>query len=145
MKFTLADEIIGDLSRVPLAVADQHATVSYLAGLQRLRGLIDALEVEAARRLHELTHAAPTELAKATLRHARAGERIHERSATLTAVPSLAAPLGSGALQAAHVDTVTKVMRTIEAKHAGAFTAALPNLVAEAAAARATPMTLPAR
>ena len=139
MKFTLADEIIGDLSRVPLAVADQDATVSYLAGLQRLRGFIDALEVEAARRLHELTHAAPTELAKATLRHARAGERIHERSATLTAVPSLAAPLGSGALQAAHVDTVTKVMRTIEAKHAGAFTAALPNLVAEAAAARATP------
>ena len=108
MKFALADEIIDDLRRVQLAVADQGATVSYLAGLQRLRGFIDALEVEAARRLHELTHAAPTELAKATQRHARAADRIYERSATLTAVPSLVAPLGSGDLQAAHVDTVSK-------------------------------------
>ena len=139
MKFALADEIIDDLRRVQLAVADQGATVSYLAGLQRLRGFIDALEVEAARRLHELTHAAPTELAKATQRHARAADRIYERSATLTAVPSLVAPLGSGDLQAAHVDTVSKVVRTIDAKHKDAFEAALPDLIAEAAAARATP------
>ena len=139
MDFALADEIIGDLRRVQLVVADQSATVSYLADLQRLRGFIDALEVEAARRLHELTHTAPTELAKATQRHARAGERIYERSATLTAVPSLAAPLRSGALQAAHVDTVTKIVRTIDAKHAEAFASALANLIAEAAASKATP------
>ncbi len=139
MEFALADEIIGDLRRAQLAVADQRAIVSFLSGLQRLRGFIDALEVEAARRLHELTHTAPTELAKATQRHARAGERIYERSATLASVPSLAAPLASGTLQAAHVDTVTKVMRTIDAKHAEEFAAALPNLIAEAAAAKATP------
>ena len=51
----------------------------------------------------------------------------------------LAAPLGSGDLQAAHVDTVSKVIRTIDAKHKAAFEAALPDLIAEAAAARATP------
>lgn len=75
--------------------------------LHHLREFIDALEVQAARRLNELTHSAATELARATQRHTRAGERSYERSATLTAVPSLAAPLGSGALQAEHVATVS--------------------------------------
>ncbi len=139
MEFASAEEIIGDLRRVHLAVADQRATVSFLSGVQRLRGFLDALEVEAARRLHELSHTAPAELAKATQRHARAGERVYERSATLTAVPSLAAPLESGDLQAAHVDTVAKVMRTVDEKHAAAFAAALPDLIDDAAASRATP------
>ncbi len=139
MEFVLADEIIGDLRRVHLAVADQRATVSFLSGVQRLRGFLDALEIEAAGRLHELSHTAAADLAKATQRHTRGGDRVYERAATLTAVPSLAAPLESGALQAAHVDTVTKVMRTIDEKHAKAFAAALPALIDDAAATKATP------
>ena len=39
MEFALADEIIGDLRRVQLAVADQHATISFLSRVQRLREL----------------------------------------------------------------------------------------------------------
>ena len=139
MEFFLADQIIGDLRRVNLGVADQRATLSFLSGVQRLRGFLDALEVEAARRLHELTHAAPAELAKATQRHARTGDQVYERAATLTAVPSLVAPFESGVLQAAHVDTVGKVMRTVDEKHAVAFASILPDLIDDAAAAKATP------
>ncbi len=139
MDFAVADELIGDLRRVHIAVADQRATISFLSRVQRLRGFLDALEVEAALRLHELSPTAPAELAKATQRHARAGDQVYERAATLTAVPSLTAPLESGALQAAHVDTVTKVLRTIDEKHANAFAARLPELIDDAAATNATP------
>ncbi len=64
---------------------------------------------------------------------------FYERAATLTAVPSLTAPLESGALQAAHIDTVAKVLRTVDEKHTHAFSAALPTLIEEAAASNATP------
>ncbi len=139
MEFALADELIGDLRRVHLGVADHHATISFLSQVQRLRGFLDALEIEAARRLHELTHIAPAELAKATQRHVRAGDRVYERAATLATVPSLTAPLASGDLQAAHIDTVAKVMRTVDDKHADAFAARLPDLIGDAAATKATP------
>ena len=139
MEFALADEIIGELRRVQLAVADQHATISFLSRVPRLRGFLDALEIEAAGRLHELSHTAAADLAKSTQRHARGGDRVYGRAAPLTAVPSLAAPLESGALQAAHVDTVTKIVRTVDEKHANAFAARLPELIDDAAATNATP------
>ena len=108
---------MGELRRMNFAAADQPTTLSALAGVQRLRGIFDAIEIEAARRLHDLTHNAPAELAAATQRSRHAGDRVYARAATLAAVPSLAEPLKTGRMQAAHVDTVAKVMGTVEDKH----------------------------
>ncbi len=139
MDFTAADDIIGELRRVHFAAADKSTIITALACVQRLRGILDAIEIEAAARLNDLTHNAPTELATATQRSRHAGDRVFARATTLAAVPSLTEPLQSGRLQAAHVDTVAKVMRTINERHAAAFAAALPALIEEAAASNATP------
>ena len=139
MDLTAADEIMGELRRMNFAAADQPTTLSALAGVQRLRGIFDAIEIEAARRLHELTHNAPAELAAATQRSRHAGDRVYARAATLAAVPSLAEPLKTGRMQAAHVDTVAKVMRTVEDKHASDFAAVLPELIEAAASSNTTP------
>ena len=117
MDSTAADEIMSELRRMHLAAADKPTILSALAGVQRLRGILDAIEIEAARRLHDLVHNAPAELAAATQRSRHAGDRVYTRVATLAGVPSLTEPLKTGRIQAAHVDTVAKVMGTVEDKH----------------------------
>ncbi len=139
MNFTGADVIMGDLRRVNFTAADKPTILAALARVQRLRGFLDAFEVTAAIRLNDLTHNAPNELATATHRHRTVGDRVYARAAALVAVPSLVAPLESGHLQAAHVDTVSKVLRTVDEKHANAFAAALPELIDDAATSNATP------
>ncbi len=139
MNFTGADEIMSALRGMNFGVADKTTTLAALTFVQRLRGFLDAVELEAASRLNDLTHNAPAELATATQRSRGAGDRVYARASTLAAVPALAEPLQTGRLQAAHVDTIAKVMRTVEDKHASAFAAALPELVASAASSNATP------
>ncbi len=139
MEFTGAYDIMGELHRVHFASADKSTILTALACVQQLRGIPDAFEIEAARRLNDFTHNAPAELAAATQRSRHAGDRVYARAATLAAVPSLTEPLQSGRLQAAHVDTVAKVLRTIDEKHANAFAAALPALIDQAATSNATP------
>ena len=139
MDFTGADETMGELRCMHFAAADKSAILSALAWVQRLRGILDAIEIEAASRLNALTHNAPAELATATQRSRHAGDRVYARAAALALVPSLAEPLQSGRLQGAHVDTIAKVRRTVEVKHASAFAAALPEIVASAASSNATP------
>ncbi len=138
MELTGVCEIIGELRRVTLAVADKAAVISLLSGVQRLRGMLDAVEIDAARRLHELTHNAPAELAGATQRPNPAGHRVYERSAVLAVVPSLASPLATGALQGAHIDAVAKVRRTVQDAHADAFSTTIPAIIASAATSHAT-------
>ncbi len=138
MDFTGADEIMGELRRVHFA-ADKATILVALHSVQRLRGFLDAAEIDLAHRLNDLTHNAPAELATATQRSRHAGDRVYARAAALAAVPSFAALLEAGRLQGAHVDTVAKVRRTVEAKHASAFAAALPEIVASAASSHATP------
>ena len=133
---------MGELRHMNFAVADQPATLNALRGVQRLRGILDAIEIQAARRLQELTHHAPTELAAATQQTRHTADRVYQRAATLATIPSLAEPLQTGHFQGAHVDTVTKILRTINDKHAAAFAAALPELVASATSSNATPETL---
>ena len=139
MDFTAADDIMGDLRRVHFAAADKSCVLTALACVQRLRGILDAIEIEAAARLNDLTHNATAELSTATQRSRHAGDRVYARGATLAAVPSLTEPLQTGRLQAAHVDTVAKILRTIDERHASAFAAALPELVASAASSNSTP------
>ena len=139
MDFTAADTIMGELRRMNFAAADQPTTLNALRGAQRLRGILDAIEIQAARRLQELTHHAPTELAAATQQSRTAADRVYQRAATLATVPSLTEPLQTGHFQGAHVDTVTKILRTIDDKHAAAFAAALPELVASATSSNAAP------
>jgi hypothetical protein len=90
-------------------------------------GILDAVEINAARRLHELSINAPADLAAATQRHIRSGNKVFERVATLTAVGSLLEPLRAGTLHGAHVDAVAKVARTVRNEHAEQFSAVLPN------------------
>ncbi len=139
MDFSGPDEIMGELHRVNFAAADKSTILSALTSVQRLRGFLDAVEIDLAHRLNVLTHNAPAELATATQRSRHAGDRVYARAAALAAVPSFAALLEAGRLQGAHVDTVAKVRRTVEAKHASAFAAALPEIVASAASSNATP------
>jgi hypothetical protein len=133
------EEVVGMLRLVPLDAANRHQTLTVLSGLQRIRGLVDSLEICAAERLQQLTHNAPAELAGATQRPPRAGDQVFERAATLASVPSLIAPMRSGALQGAHVDTVAKILRIVRDEHAAAFAEALPSIVDSAASSRATP------
>ncbi len=139
MNLTAADKIMGDLRRMDFHAADKPTILGALTGVQRLRGILDAIEINAAARLNDLTHSAPAELAAATQRSRTSADRVYERAATLASVPSFAALLEAGRLQGAHVDTVAKVRRTVEAKHASAFAAALPEIVASAAWSNATP------
>ncbi len=139
MDSTAADEIMSELRRMHLAAADKPIILSALAGVQRLRGILHAIEIEAARRLHDLVHNAAAELAAATQRSRHAGDRVYARVATLAGVPSLTEPLKTGRIQAAHVDTVAKVMGTVEDKHASDFAAALPDLIEAAASSNMTP------
>ena len=82
-------QIFSDLQQVNFARADKPAVVAFLSRLQQWRGMFDALEVDAARRLQELSVTAPTDIAAATQRHNRAGDAVFERAATLTLVPCL--------------------------------------------------------
>ena len=88
MDLTAAHEIMGELRRMNFAAADQPTTLNALRGVQRLRGILDAIEIEAARRLQELTHHAPTELAAATQQTRHTADRVYQRAATLATVPS---------------------------------------------------------
>ena len=139
MDFTRADEIIGELRRMNLTAAAAPSVLGALSGVQHLRGILDAIEIELARRLNDLTHNAPAHLAAATQRPRRSADRVYARAATLAATPSLDEPLQSGRLQGTHVDTVAKILRTVEEKHATQFTAALPDLIGAAASSNATP------
>ncbi len=139
MEFGPANEIIGDLCDLDFAIRDKVGVLSFLSQLQRWRGMFDSAEINAARRLHELSVTAPADLAAATRRHGRAGNTVFERAATLAGVSSLTEPLRSGGIHGAHVDAVAKVMRTVRAEHASQFGDALPELVGEAVAAKATP------
>lgn len=132
-------QILCDLQRVNFARADKSAIVAFLSRLQQWRGMFDALEVDAARRLQELSVTAPTDIAVATQRHARSGDTVIERAATLTLVPCLEAALRCGLLQGAHVDTVAKVIRTFASEHAAAFHEVLPALIAKALEDHVTP------
>ena len=139
MDFRHAEQVIGDLQHVSFAVADKPSITAFLTRLQQWRGMFDALEIEAARRLQELSVSAPADIAAATQRHVRVGDTIFERAATVAAVPSLDAPLKRGVLQGAHVDTVTKVVRTVPEQHEAAFRNAVPEIIEKAAQDRSTP------
>ncbi len=134
-----ADEIIGDLRRLNLAAVTAPAVLGALSGVQRLRGILDSAEISLAHRLNDLTHNAPADLAAATQRSRHSGDRVYVRAATLAAVPSLTEPLQAGRIQGAHVDTVAKILRTVDEQHAAQFSALLPDLVADAASSNATP------
>ncbi len=139
MDFEPANTVITDLVSVDFADVDRATVLAFLSKVQRWRGMFDAAEILAARRLHEVSVTAPAELAAATQRHPRAGVIVFERAATLAVVRSLALPLRAGAIHGAHVDTVTKVMRTVRAEHATAFSEVLPTLIGVAAAERINP------
>ena len=87
----------------------------------------------------ELSINAPAELAAATQRHARSGNTVFERVATLAAVGSLNEPLRNGKLHGAHVDTVAKVLRTVRDQDAAQFNEILPTLIAKAVSGRTNP------
>ena len=139
MDFGPADQIIGELHNWDFGTSDKDTTIAFLTHLQRWRAMFDALEITAARRLHELSPAAPAELAAATRRHVRAANNVFERAATIAKIKTIARPLRDGRLHGAHIDTLTKVLRTVTDEHTEAFTAALPPIIEQAAASGATP------
>jgi hypothetical protein len=132
-------KIIGDLHGLDFASDDKESVLTFLVGLQQARGILDAVEINAARRLHELSVTAPADLASATQRQTRSGNTVFERAATLAAVEALAEPLRSGLVQGAHVDAVTGVLRTVRAEHGDQFAAVLPRLVERAVVERINP------
>ena len=139
MDFRHAEQVIGDLRQVSFAVADRPSITKFLTHLQQWRGMFDALEIEAARRLRDLSVTAAADIATATQRHIRVGDTVLERAATVDAIASLDAPLKRGALHGAHVDTMTKVARTVNEQHQAAFRIALPEIIEKAAQDRSTP------
>lgn len=139
MELGSVNKIIGDLRELSFVSHDKEAVLGFLSQLQQWRGMFDAIEINAARRLHELSVNAPAELAAATQRHGRSGNTVFERAATLASVHSLAEPLRTGALHGAHVDAVGKVMRTVRDEHANQFAEALPNLIEKAITERINP------
>ena len=139
MDFRHAEQVIGDLRQVSFAVADKPSITAFLTRLQQWRGMFDALEIEAARRLRDLSVTAAADIATATQRHIRVGDTVLERAATVDAIASLDAPLKRGALHGAHVDTMTKVARTVNEQHQAAFRIALPEIIERAAQDRSTP------
>ena len=84
MDFRHAEQVIGDLRQVSFAVADKPSITAFLTRLQQWRGMFDALEIEAARRLRDLSVTAATDIATATQRHIRVGDmqRIAPRAKT---------------------------------------------------------------
>jgi hypothetical protein len=139
MELGLTNKIMGDLRDLSFAADDKNSVVSFLVQLQQWRGTLDAVEINAARRLHELSINAPADLAAATQRHVRSGNTVFERAATLAAVGSLLEPLQAGTIHGAHVDTVAKVARTVRDEHAEQFSAVLPRLIEEAVSGRLNP------
>jgi hypothetical protein len=134
-----ANKIMGDLRDLNLASHDKASVLELLSDVQRWRGMLDAVEINVARRLHALSVNAPAELAAATQRHGRCANNVFERAATLAQVGSLAEPLRNGLLHGSHIDTVAKVLRTVREEHADSFREKLPSLIDEAVAGRVNP------
>jgi hypothetical protein len=139
MELGPAIKIISDLCDLSLASHEKESVVRLLSELQRCRGMLDALEINAARRLHELSVTAPADLSAATQRHGRIGNAVFARAATIASVSSLAKPLRSGSIHGAHVDAVTGVLRTVRDEHAEQFAGALPQLIESAVSRRVHP------
>jgi hypothetical protein len=139
MEFGHANKIIGDLCARSFVASDKDSLLAFLSQVQKWRGMLDHIEINAARRLHELSVTAPADLAAATQRHSRVGNTVFERAATIANVGSLAEPLRCGSIHGAHVDAVTGVLRTVRDEHADQFSAALRKLVDEAVTNRANP------
>jgi Domain of unknown function (DUF222) len=139
MKLGAVNKIIGDLRDLDFASHSKDDLLVFLSQLQQWRGMFDAIEINVARRLHELSFNAPSDLAAATQRHGRSGNTVFERSATLANVDALAGPLRSGAIHGAHVDTVAKIIRTVPDEHADQFHQELPALIDKAVSERANP------
>jgi Domain of unknown function (DUF222) len=139
MELGPATKIIGDLCDLRFGSYDKDSVLALLSVLQKWRGMLDAVEIDVAKRLHELSITAPADLAAATQRHNRSGNTVFERAATIAGIASLAEPLRAGALHGAHVDAVTGVLRTVRDEHAETFHALLPQLIDTAVAKRANP------
>ena len=139
MDIELIDTVIGDLLNVNFVSHDKNAVLAFLGQLQGWRGMLDAVEINAARRLDELSVTAPADLAAATQRHCRSGNTVFNRATTLVAIPALAEPLRAGTIHGAHVDTVAAVMRTVREEHVAQFAEQLPKLIEEAVHSRANP------
>jgi hypothetical protein len=139
MELGAANKVMDDLRDLCFATHGKDAILSFLSQLQRWRGAFDAIEINAARRLHELSINAPADLAGATQRHGRSGNTVFERAATLASVDAMAEPLRVGAVHGAHIDALSKVMRTVRDEHANQFAEALPNLIEKAITERVNP------
>jgi hypothetical protein len=132
MEFGPTNTIIRDLCDLNFACADKESVLGFLSQLQQWRGMFDAVEINVARRLHELSVTAPADLAAATRRHRRSGEAVFTRSATLAVVGALTEPLRKRRDQ-------RRTRRHRREEHASAFAEVLPSLINDAVAANATP------
>jgi hypothetical protein len=139
MEFGPANKIIGDLRDLTFTAYDKDDLLVFLSQLQKWRGMLDAVEINAARRLHELSVTATADLAAATQRHNRSGNTVFERAATLAGVGALTEPFANGEIHGAHVDTVTKVIRTVRDEHVEQFKNTLPAIVQKTVADRVNP------
>lgn len=93
--------MISDLHNVEFGTFDKHTTIEFLGQLQCWRAMFDALEITAARRLHELSVTAPVDLPAANRRHPRVGNNVFERAVTVARIDAVARPLRDGALDGA--------------------------------------------
>ena len=95
--------------RLNFTAEDKGGVLSFLTHLQQWRGMLDAAEITAARRLQGLSVTAPTDLAAATKRDGRSGNTVFTRAATLAAVGSLTEPLQTGDIHGGHVDAMANM------------------------------------
>ena len=103
-----------------VAACDRVALGGLVAGAQRLRGFLDALDVRVAVRAGELTVAGASEPAGEVLgdrgrRSRRDAERATARAEVCAAVPGLEAALAGGKLSGGHVDAIAACVARLDA------------------------------
>src|SRR5262245_23335092 len=109
-----AGALLDRLTAIEIAVADRAALDEMAVGIRRLRGRLDALEADVARRLAEVSSYPEKVLADRAGSSLREAEAVLRRSETLAAVPVLAEALTDGTITAGHVDAVARGLRQLE-------------------------------
>jgi hypothetical protein len=131
--------VIERVERIAVVRADPAADAvlisSGLVAIREARAWLDAQQAGLVTSLRQVESFAEKTIAEAAKTSLGAASQTTERSATLTAIPRLAAALEDGAITAGHVDAVTRVSKKLEAAQRPQLFERVDQLGAVAAAA----------
>lgn len=127
--------LIAEIGTALRHVPDRDRLRSAASALARVRAWCDAAEAEVFRSLATLTAAPECDLASAMRTSLGVAGRTADRAATIGSLPSFESALAAGDVHGAHIDEVTRIVRTLDPKDRAAMLDRVDGLVDVAEAA----------